>query len=255
MTTSFFTTIGYLGSTAVDTSTICSRSSAGGSCNLHGYELPPGNVVVGLAYWGPPTIDPVSFFDNPKQGTRMTAGDMPAVFSEEPAFPNRVRLTWKIARPDAFSNWIQLEADILGPGEDHLRQQVETMVSSFRFVPAPEPLPAGRDAANAIAARGVTTLQASEPAAYACFPAQPGTMRAATVLDLPDSMLKKPLPVRCSTTIDRTDIGFWKLELVASWDAAADRLAGSWTTVQWLYPDGTGSASTGFGDSIPYCCR
>ncbi len=255
LTASFFDTIGYLATLPVDTDAICDRSINSVSCDFRGYEMRPGTVVVELANWGTPMTDPVQFYDHPDQGTRVVVGGMPAVFSEERVSADRVRLTWMIARPDAFGNWIQIDADILGPGDGPLRRQVEGMIASFTFDPAPKPLAEGQGEADAIAALAVERLQQDEAAAYACFPAAAGTTKTATVEALPSATLKEPLPVRCSTRISRTDVGFWRLELVASWDAAADRSAGSATTVQWLFPDGAPSASIGSGDPIPYCCR
>jgi hypothetical protein len=172
LSASFFTTLGYLASTRVDTDAICQRTSSSVSCNFHGYDLRPGSVVVviELASWGTPMSNPVEFYDHPEDGTRVTVGGTAAVFSEEHIASDHVRLTWKTARPDAFGNWVQIDADIRGPGEQQLRQQVETMVASFRFSPPPSSLPRGQAAAVAVAASAVAELRARSPAAYACFP-------------------------------------------------------------------------------------
>lgn len=253
---SFSTTIGYLASTPVDTDAICQRSSSSLTCNFEGYDLPPGNVVIELAYAAWPISDPVEFYNRPAVGSRTTVGGMATVFSEEPAGTDRIRLRWQIARPDAFGNWIQIDADIRGPEMDALREQVDALIASFRFVPAPVPLPEGEAAAQAIAARALAAAVASEPAAYGCYPTELGISKPSVIEEVPTMRLKKPLPVTCSTSITRTDVGLWKLELVAAWDAAADREAGTLTTILWLLPNGSGGSLTGSG-ALPdaYCCR
>jgi hypothetical protein len=179
---------------------------------------------------------------------------MPAAFRERRLKRNRVRLEWQIFRPDFFGTWVQIEADLRGPRVSKLRAQVEAMVASFRFEPAPTPLASGKAAADAIAAVAVQTLQWRDRTTYACFPPV-GVAPVSVVMALPSGTLRKPLPVICSTAIQRTDIGFWRLKLVARWQAAADRRTGHETTIQWLYPDGRIAASIGIGSPpAPYCC-
>jgi len=169
MVTSFYSVTGYLASTRIDTSKICTTNGNETSCNEHGYTIPPGNVVMEVANWGSPIIDPVAFFDHPDQGLRVTVGGMAAVFSMQQLATDRVILTWKIARPTAFSNWIQLDAEILGPGLDSLRTQVEALIASVHFVPPPEPISTDPAVAQTVAAKALAALK-QRGAAYACFP-------------------------------------------------------------------------------------
>jgi len=37
-------------------------------------------------------------------------------------------------------NWVQLDADIRGPGEAELRSEVEALIASFSFDAGPAPL-------------------------------------------------------------------------------------------------------------------
>jgi hypothetical protein len=158
-----------------------------------------------------------------------------------------VLLKWEIARPTAFGNWVQLDADIRGPGEDLLRAQVEAFVASLRFAPEPTPLSDDPAVAQAIARQALTQLK-SDPA-YACFPDEAGASRATTITSLPfGPPLNGPVPVICSAAIAPTDVGFWKVNLVISWDAAEGRTAGANHIIQWLDPDGTLSASGSSGD-------
>lgn len=248
---SFSDTIGYLGTIGVDPNAICQHTTNSVSCNARGYDLPPGNVVVLIAHWGTPMLDPVEFYDHPTDGTRVSIAGMPAIWSLQVVGADRVVLTWQIARPDAFGNWIQFDADIRGPDQAAMGRQVDALIASFRFEPPPVPLAAGQ--AAAIAVRAVAALVAMEPGAYACFPDRPGVTKSAQVLTLPmRGSFSKPLPVSCAITIAATDVGLWRMELVASWTAADDRSAGSDTTVQWLFPDGSLSASSGGGGDAPY---
>lgn len=54
---------------------------------------------------------------------------------------DRVRLTWMIPNPGLAMNWVQLDADIRGPGDAELRSQVESLIASFRFSGGPAALP------------------------------------------------------------------------------------------------------------------
>lgn len=250
---SFFDTIGYLGTIAVDPDDICQHSANTTSCNIRGYDLPPGGVVVHFAHWGTPMADPVEFYDHPADGEPVRIAGMPAIRSFEVLGADRLVVTWKIARPDAFGNWIQFDADIRGPEQVATRAQVEMMIASFTFEPAPVPMPTGEAAGNTIAAKAVAALVKSEPEAYACFPDRPGVTKRAEVRTLPAwGTFRKPLPVSCTITITATDVGLWRMELDASWTAADDRSAGVDRTIQWLTPDGTLSASSGGGGEAPY---
>ena len=217
-------------------------------CNPHGYDLPAGNVVIAIATWGGPMIDPVAFFDHPADGTRIEVGGMAAILSEAPQAPDRVLLTWKIQRPGFIDNWVQLEADIRGPGLDALRAQVEALIASFRFTPAPTPISNDPAVAQDVARKAMTKLKTD--ATYDCFPDAAGSSRQATITSMPHGpALSSPVPVTCSVAISPTDIGFWKLDLTISWEASGTRKAGSNVTTQWLAPDGSLGTSAESGDS------
>lgn len=248
--TSFYDVAGYLASTPVDISKICRTTPTSQSCDAHGYDLPPGNVVITVGHGGWPMTDPVAFYDHPSQGTPTRIGGMAAIFSEDRQGADRVLLTWRIASPAAFGNWVQLDADIRGPGQDTLRSQVEALIASFRFTPAPTPVSSDPAVAVAVARRALAQLKTD--AAYACFPDEAGASRQATITSLPyGTSLGGALPVTCSVAISPTDIGFWKLDLTITWDAAGSRKAGANVTTQWLEPDGTLSASGSSGDEPP----
>ena len=244
---SFYSLAGYLASTRVDTSQICQTTPTSASCNSRGYALPPDNVVITAGNGGAPMVDPIAFYDHPSQGMPARVGGMAAVFTEDQQGVDRVLLTWKIARPTAFGNWVQLEADIRGPGESELRSEVEALIASFRFTPQPRPISTDPAVARGMARKALAKLKTDS--AYACYPDEAGAPRAATITKIPDGpSLSSPLSVTCSAMIASTDIGFWKLDLTIAWDAAGARKAGTNHLVQWLQPDGSFGASSGSGD-------
>jgi hypothetical protein len=244
---SFYSLAGYLASTPVDTSQICQTTPGSTSCNARGYALPPDNVVIAVGNGGVPMDHPIAFYDHPSHGTPARVGGMAAVFEEVQQAADHVVLTWKIARPTAFGNWVQLDADLRGPGEAVLRTQVEALVASFRFTPAPTPMSSDSAVAQAIARKALANLKTDS--AYACYPDEAGASRAATITGIPyGPPLSSPLPVTCSAMIASTDVGFWKLDLTIAWEAAGGRQAGTNHVVQWLQPDGSLGASSGSGD-------
>jgi hypothetical protein len=246
--TSFYDVLGYLGSTSVDTSQICQTIGSTQSCNAHGYDLPPGNVVITVGTGGRPMSDPVAFFDHPSDGTRTEVGGMATILSEEQQASDHVILTWKIQRPASIDNWVQLDADIRGPGTDALRSEVDALVASFRFTPEPVPISSDPAVAQDVARKALAQLKTD--AAYACFPDEAGMSRQTTITAMPNGpTLSSPLPVTCSVAITPTDIGVWKLDLTISWEASGTRKAGSNLTTEWLAPDGSLGASSQSGDS------
>lgn len=125
--------LGYLGTMPVDPSQICHTTAAVSTCDPHAYGLPPGNVVITISNNSGPTTDPIASFERSGLGTPTRVGGMAAVFSDDQQAADRVFLTWKIASPVASNNWIQLDADIRGPGLDIVRTQIEALIASFRF--------------------------------------------------------------------------------------------------------------------------
>ncbi|MGZ6300484.1 MAG: hypothetical protein ACXWMN_08350 [Candidatus Limnocylindria bacterium] len=246
--TSFYDVAGYLASTPVDTSQICQTTPNSQSCNERGYDLPPSNVVITVGGGGIPMDDPVAFYDHPSQGTPARVGGMAAVLEEDQLAADRIVLTWKIARPTAFGNWVQLDADIRGPGEEALRSQVEALIASFHFTPEPTPISNDPAVARPVARKALTQLKTDS--AYACFPDEAGVSRTATITSLPfGPSLTSPQPVTCSVTIAPTNIGFWKLDLDITWDTDRTRKAGANQTVEWLAPEGSLGASSNSGDA------
>jgi hypothetical protein len=248
---SHFSVVGYLASQPIDPGSICQSDGNGTSCNFGGYTLEPGRLAIEIADWSWPPDDPVAFWDHPTNGRRAVVDEMPAIVDETPG-ASGTALTWQVASPDQIGDWIQFDADIRDPGVAPGRIAVEALIQSFRFDPPPAAL--RLDAADAIGNGALAVLRASDPEAYACFPPV-GQRVVGSVTGLPSAPLRQALPALCSTTITSTDIGFWRLELVAGWGVDPSEPTMQYTTVQWLLPDGTPTSQSSGGDNLPFCCR
>ena len=230
---SFQATSGYFGTISVTQEQICQKTALSAKCVYRGYDLPPGNVMVLLSHVGNGPIDPVAIFDHPAKGSRVTVGDMAAVFSERVLVADRSVLSWMIARPDAAGNWIEFDADIRGPDDGSLRAGVEAMIASFRFDPPPMPLATSEAAINAVVAKAIGDLRAgarrlrrasrSRPVSYGTRPS--GGFRRSAPQRAPIDLLGDHGGHRCPPAA---------MELVATWKAASDRAPGTYRTVEWL---------------------
>lgn len=249
---SHFTVVGYLSNRPLDTSQICLSSENSTSCNFRNYPIEAGQVVLEVADWGWFIDDPVAFWDRPTEGRPTIVGGMAAIVSESASGSDRSLKTWKVNRPDAFGNWIQLEADLQGPGTGLARAQLDAIIASFRFEPSPVRLDPGM--ADQIGAAALATLRAQDPEAYACYPPIGQSVRT-TITAAPGAPLRAPLQAVCSSALVPTDIGYWRLELTVAWGPDLAHPDHHYLTVQWLRADGTLSAQSGSGDSLPNCCR
>jgi hypothetical protein len=245
-----YTTLGYVSSAPLDMDSVCPTVSPGG-CDPATITLPEHSVVILIVDWSQPLHDPVAFWDAADAGVREQLAGMPALFTTTSTDENQVTLAWKVARPTDVHAWVQVEARIRGPGIADLRDDVERLVASLHFLPAPQPLTADPNARAEIAKAAVLSIQATD-VAYSCFPTHIGGARSATVTQLPETPhLTRPLPVTCSMAFDATDIGFWRLDLKVSWSAGADRTAGSTDWIYWLPADGSKGSHTRLGELPP----
>ncbi len=251
MSASFFSTVGYLSSAPIDVDRICIRTPNSLSCDFRNYGLVPGQIVLEIAMWGVPT-DPQEIWDQPAKGRRIQVADVPALFSQEVG-PDRTLFTWKIARPDALSNWLQLDADIAAVGQGARMAEMAALIASLRFDPAPVPLDPG--AADRVADLALANLRRQDAEGFRCFPGN-GTSVVAKVTAAPGAPLRKPLMATCSTRITATDLGWWRMELVVAWDGiSGGELDQRYTTIQWVAGDGALSMQSSGGDNLPNCCR
>jgi hypothetical protein len=221
-------------------------------------KVDPGQLVVTLSRQdGPPRpgpIDPADASALAAGEEYVTVGGLPAVFEGEKqgASALEVTLGWTLSVPGELISRYMISADIKGPGVDQMRAQVEALVASIRYSPAVPVL----DPADGprVAASGLAQVRSWGPE-YACFPSILGATATATITEFPGySSLRKPLPVTCTTAIEPSSIGLWKMTLTESWTAASDRTAGTYSTTVWLAADGTpGTTQGGPGPSeMPY---
>jgi hypothetical protein len=218
--------------------------------NIH---LEPDQVVVKLSetavqIGGP--FDPAGArWLSPGQGLT-TVGGLPATLSQTAYvgwYQSDLALVWKLSAPGTILERYEIDAYIRGPDTDVLRTEVERLVASIRYDPAPQQLDptAGPDVASGTLA----SLRTADPNGF-CYPAQPG-LATETVESVFGVQLTKPLPVACDVQIEPL-VGLWKLTIIMTWEAAPDRSAGTYTLRLFLAPDGKRTWSDAVGDAFPY---
>jgi hypothetical protein len=254
----YVTIFGYVGTgTGSD---YCTNFTPGPSDNWTGMtecggheNVGPGQVLVEIAMQdGPPGPGPL----DPADESRLQAGEsyvtvagVPTIYSETRE-GDKLTLGWTISMPGQIYGVYLITATIRDPGTEAMRAQVQQLIAGAGFDP---PVPALNPADGPRIAAAAVAKEKADGQILDCFPADPGASASAIVTQLPNygQPLTKPLPAGCTTAIEPTPIGLWRLTLTLSWTAAADRSAGSARTVFWLHPDGTPGTMTGFGD-IPY---
>ena len=247
-TTSFFTVKGYLGNDPVAVANVCQTTGNGTVCHFQPAGHRRDSVVIEIAMWGAPMSDPIEPWLHPTDGRPVRIGGMPGVAGERHDVPGHLGLTWKALRPDAFDNWVQLDADVAEPLDPVIGAQLEALIASFRFVPAPAAL--DPSAAAGIAQAGLATLKAEDAEGYACYPPA-GRSVDAVVTKLPMGPFVSGLQATCSTSIAASPIGYWRLDMTVAWPQTGGVAAGQWTTTQWFTAAGGRLGETGSGDTPP----
>jgi hypothetical protein len=246
------TVLGYLATVPIDLRQICTGKAKRLKCDFDNYELQPGTLAVTITT-GQGLSSDVWQDEAPAEATALTAGGMPALLREERDAEDDVLLSWSVARPGAAGTWYQIDAELRGPGDEALRQQLDALVKSIAFEPPVEPLPTDKRSLTDMAFDAMQLLK-SDPhdgTAFGCFLDRPG-VRPGVVDRMPGARpLGYKLPVGCSFRAEATRWNAWRLSLRYSWAAIGDRHAGSWLVTQWVTADGElGARSTG-GDKVP----
>ncbi|HYN64569.1 MAG TPA: hypothetical protein VES36_08195 [Candidatus Limnocylindrales bacterium] len=247
-----FTVLGYLATVPIDVDQICTGTAKRQKCNFANYALKPGTLVVTIMTGQALSAD-VWQDETPGDASAMTAGGMPSVFRESSDADEHLLLSWRIARPDAAGGWYQIGAELRGPGEAAMRQQLEALIGSVVFEPPVEPLPTDRRSVNDMAYDAMKQLRADpdDGSSYDCFLDRPGA-RPGVVDRIPGApRLATSLSVSCSFRAEATRWNVWRLSLRYSWAAIGDRRAGSWLVTQWVTADGMLGASSAAGDKVP----
>jgi hypothetical protein len=245
------TVLGYLSSVPIDLDAICTGKKKHPKCDFDNYARQPGSLAVTIAA-GHGVSSDVWQDETPAGATALTAGGMPALFREDSNADDGVLLSWSIARPDA-AGWYEIAAELRGPGDEAMRQQLDALVKSVAFDPPAEPLPTDKRSLTDMAFEAMKKLKADphDGAAYGCFLDRPG-VRPGVVDRVPGARpLVNKLPVGCSFRAEATRWNLWRLSLRYSWAALGDRSAGSWLVTQWVTPDGKLGASSSGGDKLP----
>lgn len=116
----------YVGTVSVDPDQVCTIGRASASCDFSAYEMAPGGVAVGFLRWNVPSIGPPESLGEP-----VTVGGREARFAEEESDRGTRLLRWAIADP--YASYLAVFAEIQGPDEDRLRDQVEALIASIQF--------------------------------------------------------------------------------------------------------------------------
>lgn len=152
---------------------------------------------------------------------------------------------WDVIFPATIDHLLRIRADIgagdVGGGRAAARQVVDTI----RFA-TQRPI---IDAAGAAAAlvRTVDMLDRTSREGYRsdfydCFPREPGEV-AATISASPWQRLGHPVAVTCSTSLEESRTGLWRITLTTRWAAGSDHPAGG--MVQELFVAGPDPFRTG----------
>jgi hypothetical protein len=246
------TVLGYLATVPIDLDQICKGKPKHPKCNFNNYDLQPGTLAVTITT-GLGLSSDVWQDDTPDDAAALTAGGMPALFREESDRDEDDLLSWSIARPGAAGGWYQFDAELRGPGNDAMRQQLDALVKSVAFEPRVEPLPTDNRSLTDMAFEAMKQLKADrkDGSAYGCFLDRPG-VRPGAIDRVPGAPpLANRLPVGCSFRAEATRWNAWRLSLRYSWAALGDRPAGSWLVTQWVAADGTLGARSSEGDKLP----
>ena len=153
--------------------------------------------------------------------------------------------TWAVARPGAIGSFLLVQATLAGPDLEASRAEADRIARSLRFSERPPELDeATRDAALATAIDSKDREMRFYPRSrlLGCMPRTPGEQQA-SVTEGPGGVLTEPVEVTCSTSVEATEIGLWRAELLVSWDDGHAVDAGRWGQV--LYFDATGAVLGG----------
>jgi hypothetical protein len=143
--------------------------------------------------------------------------------------------TWGIYPPDGYSELWFVRATLRGPDLEGLRAAADAIALSVRFDTHPAPLDEStRDVAlgRAIDSLDRETRLWRGSDLYGCFPRTPGAAEA-MIDDLlhdygPDGRIAEPVPVTCTTTVERNLLEQWVATLMITWEAGEGYAAGRW---------------------------
>jgi len=227
--------------------------SVGPDCSLK-WNLQPGSLSVELAAAeSPPRDEPLYAVPVGSGSMHVTIGGLPAIVTTTGfGSGGDAEKSWLITIPGSPDSALAFNATAMDPGADQAMELVDALIASLQYVPAIEPLPTG-SAPDTLLASAMEAMAAHDTS-FSCFPTTMGETADAVVQQFPGySMLRKPVPVHCSTAVEETPIDAWRIKLTIAWDAAKDRKPGSLVTYVWVDHNGQPGLEQGIGgDSPPY---
>ena len=238
--------VGYLVTPGVEAAAQCGARDAE-ACALSAEDIGAGSLAVELSSGSSLTAD-VWQDEPPADAEATTAGGMPALYRESTDGDDQV-LSWTVARPETAGGWYRLDARLRGPGQDALRDELESVVGSISFEPAPVAPADDRVTLTQIAAAALAGLRHDPQGRrqFECFDEQAGT-RPGVVDQLPGRKpFGQPLAVSCSLRAEATQWNQYRVRLRYAWPSLGDRAAGEYVVTQWVAPDGAlGPSQAGF---------
>jgi hypothetical protein len=152
---------------------------------------------------------------------------------------------WSVLQPGSIASVWVVEAALRGPDLTSLRAQADRIANTMTFDAPLVALDEGNKAA--LLRRAVDDVDREHRWAmfsrfYGCFPRTEGAQEA-TISEGPDTLLARPVPVTCATSISRTAAHLWRIRLTVSWSASDGYAAGRWVFELWLDGNGQSVAS------------
>jgi hypothetical protein len=239
--------VGYLVTPGVDAASLCGADDTK-ACALGPDDIGAGSLAVALTSGSSLSAD-VWQDEPPGDAQAVSAAGMPALYRESTDEEDQL-LSWTVARPETAGGWYRLDVRLRGPGQDALRAQLESVVGSLTFEPAPVAPADDRVTLTQIAATALAELrhQPKGRRQFECFDEQAGT-RPGVVDELPGmKRLREPLSVSCSLRAEATQWNQYRVRLRYAWPSLAGRTAGEYVVTQWVAPDGTLGPSQAGGD-------
>ncbi len=199
------------------------------------YKLLPDSLVVSISSDGMPGF---SILDGSNGATPMLVGGMPAYLRTESATSaGGQSLVWTLSSPGFVDNFYEVRAELLGPGLDQMRSQLDDLITSLRYDPPVVLLPSGPAAMATAEAKALAAL-VKDASVWTCF--SPSGSNQMIISSMPGGPpLAQPQLATCTMKIEATPLQLWRMTLSIRLDHADPNVGTGETFTQWVNPDGT----------------
>lgn len=180
---------------------------------------------------------------SPEAGWTETVDGRPArlqVITGSAGEPAETRI-WDVIRPGSISSVLRIRADIAGPDLESGRAAVQRVVDAVDFkwdVPPLEDDQADDVLRSLLDQLDRSARDSTHSDLYGCFPREPGAADAA-INGSDSGPLAAPLPVTCTSRIEPSVAGVWRITLDVKWEAgdgyAADTLRSQYFSTGQAY--------------------